>query len=222
LVKGKEELIADTEAVMYRNFIEGAGPRAIGVGYPEKANLAFDANEMRLALLWQGAFIDAARHHTGRGAGFEKPLGVNVIKGPGGPPFAVLESESAPWPTAIGKEGGWHFQGYRLDEKRRPTFRYRFNDLEIEDFPIALPGATDPGFKRTITITARNPIDRLYFRAAVADKIEAKDGAFFAGKMKLSFTGAKPLIRTADGKSELLVPLTFAGPTTTIIEEIEW
>jgi mono/diheme cytochrome c family protein len=222
LVKGKEELIADTEAVIYRNFIEGAGPRAIGVGYPEKANLAFDANEMRLALLWQGAFIDAAKHHTGRGAGFEKPLGVNVIKGPAGPPFAVLESESASWPTAVGKEGRYHFQGYRLDDKRRPAFRYRFNDLEIEDYPIAVPGATDPGFKRTITITARDSIDRLYFRAAVADKIEAKGGAFFAGKMKLTFTGAKPLIRTADGKAELLVPLTFAGPTATLIEEIEW
>ena len=48
-------LVADKEAVIYRNFIQGAGPRAIGVGYPEKANLAFDANDLRLALIWQGA-----------------------------------------------------------------------------------------------------------------------------------------------------------------------
>ena len=38
-------------AIIYRNFIQGAGTRAIGVGYPEKVNLAFDANELRLALL---------------------------------------------------------------------------------------------------------------------------------------------------------------------------
>ena len=38
------QLIAVDEPVMYRNFIEGAGPRAIGVGYPEQVNLAFDAN----------------------------------------------------------------------------------------------------------------------------------------------------------------------------------
>ncbi|MEI9895730.1 MAG: hypothetical protein WDN28_18065 [Chthoniobacter sp.] len=46
LIQGKMELVAEKEAIVYRNFIEGAGPRAIGVGYPEKANLAFDADDM--------------------------------------------------------------------------------------------------------------------------------------------------------------------------------
>ena len=90
LVTGKIELIAFDEAVIYRNFIEGAGTRAIGVGYPEKLNLAFDANDVRLAMLWHGGFIDAARHWTARGAGFEKPLGDNVLRLPEGPPLAIL------------------------------------------------------------------------------------------------------------------------------------
>ena len=47
-------LVPDREAILYRNFIEGAGPRGIGVGYPEKANLVFDAENPRLALIWQG------------------------------------------------------------------------------------------------------------------------------------------------------------------------
>ena len=34
LVQGKQEIVADKEAVIYRNFIAGAGSRAIGVGYP--------------------------------------------------------------------------------------------------------------------------------------------------------------------------------------------
>lgn len=46
LVQGTRELVADKESFIYRHFIQGAGSRAIGVGYPEKANLAFDANEM--------------------------------------------------------------------------------------------------------------------------------------------------------------------------------
>ena len=78
-------LVPRSEAILYRNFIEGAGPRAIGVGYPEKANLAFDANDLRLALIWQGAFIDASRHWTGRGDGFQAPLGDNVLTLPAGP-----------------------------------------------------------------------------------------------------------------------------------------
>ena len=222
LVQGKEEIIADTEAVIYRNFIEGAGTRGIGVAYPEKANLAFDANEMRLALIWQGPFIDAAKHRSGRGDGFQKPLGVNVVKGPPGPPFAVLESESAPWPAAVGKDAGFQFKGYRLDEKQRPAFRYTFHDAEIEDYPIAEPGEVDAIFRRTITVTAPAAIERLYFRAAVAEKIEENDGAFLVGKMTLKFPGAKPLVRIANGKSELLVPLTFAGTTAKFVEEIAW
>ncbi|HEY1784378.1 MAG TPA: PA14 domain-containing protein, partial [Pirellulales bacterium] len=86
LARGPIELTPEKEAIIYRNFIEGAGSRAIGVGYPEKANIAFDANDLRLALLWQGAFIDASRHWVDRGAGYQPPLGDNILalaKGPG-------------------------------------------------------------------------------------------------------------------------------------------
>ena len=222
LVQGKDEIIADTEAVIYRNFIEGAGTRAIGVGYPEKANLAFDANECRLALIWQGPFIDAAKHRSGRGDGFQKPLGVNLVKGPPGPPFAVLESDSAPWPSAVGKEAGWQFKGYRLDEKQRPAFRYAFRGIEIEDYPVAVPAEVDANLKRTITVTTSDAVAKIYFRAAVADKIEERDGAFLVGKMTLKFTGTKPIVRTSEGKSELLVPVNFIGKTSTFTEEIAW
>ena len=53
LVVNTMELIPTDEAVIYRNFIQGAGARAIGVGYPEAINLAFDANDLRLALIWK-------------------------------------------------------------------------------------------------------------------------------------------------------------------------
>src|SRR5439155_2947631 len=86
-------------AILYRNFITGAGTKAIAVGYPEKVSIAFDARELRLALLWQGAFIDAARHWTDRGSGFEGPLGDNILKLPGGPDVAVLDTETAAWPA---------------------------------------------------------------------------------------------------------------------------
>jgi hypothetical protein len=223
LVQGKQEIVADKEAVMYRNFIEGAGSRAIGVGYPEKANLAFDANDMRLALIWQGAFIDAARHRTGRGSGFEKPLGTNVVQGPPGAPLAILESESAEWPKESGKLAGWQFHGYSLDDKQRPTFRYSWKGVDIEDFPEAVPTNLDAGLKRTVTVHAAEPVSKLYFRAAIGDKIEEKDGAFIVDeKLKLKFTGVKPVVRNSGGKAELLVPLTFAGNDTKFIEEMTW
>jgi hypothetical protein len=163
LVQGRQEIVATNEAVIYRNFIDGGGSRAIGVGYPEKANICFDANEMRLAMFWQGPFIDAARHRTGRGDGYEKPLGTNVVKGPPGSPLARLQSESAPWPSATGKAAGYQFRGYSLDEKQRPAFRYTFEGLDVEDYPIAIPGEVDADLKRTIKIKSANPADNLYF-----------------------------------------------------------
>ena len=93
-------LVADKTPVIYRNFIQGAGPRAIGVGYPEKANLAFDANDLRIALIWQGAFIDASKHWTGRGEGFQGPLGDNALALPYGPTVIHLRrrGNAADWP----------------------------------------------------------------------------------------------------------------------------
>ena len=99
---------------------------------------------------------------------------------------------------------------------------FTFNGAEIEDYPVAMPGEADATFKRTITVSAKNGIERLYFRAAVADKIEQKDGAFIVGKITLKFTGAKPVIRAVNGKAELLVPLTFTGAEAKFIEEIVW
>jgi mono/diheme cytochrome c family protein len=225
LIQGKMELVADKEAIIYRNFIQGGGPRAIGVGYPEKANLAFDAQDVRLALIWQGPFIDAARHRTGRGQGYEKPLGTNVINGPAAPAFAVLDSESTEWPKEAGKAAGWQFHGYQLDTERRPTFRYSWHGLNIEDYPVAIAGTggNDPSFKRTITIHAEKPIDHLFFLAATGKKIKESNGVFAVDEtQKLKFTGATPIVRENDGRTELLVPIKFEGNEAKFVEEIAW
>ena len=172
LVQGKKEIVTEKEAVIYRNFIAGAGSRAIGVGYPEKANLAFDANEMRLALIWQGSFIDAARHSSGRGEGFEPPLGDRVQRLPAGVPFAVLTDPNAAWPADSARQAGYRMRGYHLDEQRRPAFRYIFKDFEVEDYPVAVGEEVDPFLRRTLTLRTTLRAANLWFRAATGGKIE--------------------------------------------------
>jgi hypothetical protein len=226
LIQGKLELVADKEAVIYRAFIAGGGSRAIGVGYPEKANLVFDANDTRLALIWQGPFIDAARHRSGRGDGFVPPLGYNVVTMPAGPPFAVLADADAPWPTVAGKKDDYQMRGYSLDDRQRPAFRYSFRDVQIEDDPIAVPSDGDAFFRRTLTLRSGKPIPNLWFRAW-AGKVEASaDGSFLAdGKVKLRFTGngtGKPVVRSNAGRTELLVPVTSTDQSVRIVEEIIW
>src|SRR5262249_11359503 len=160
------------------NFLEGAGPRAIGVGYPEKAHLAFDTNDLRLAMIWQGAFLDAARHWTDRGSGFEPPLGDNIIHLPAGAAFAVLGKDTEPRPKRSPRELGQKFLGYRLTPDQRPTFLYAVAGAKVEDFPNAVAGKS-PSLRRTLTLTAAQPVAGLWFRAAVGDKIEATGNGWY-------------------------------------------
>jgi mono/diheme cytochrome c family protein len=224
LIQGKQEIRAAEEAVIYRNFIEGGGPRAIGVGYPEKANLCFDAEEVRLAMIWHGPLIDAAKHRTGRGQGYEKPLGGNVAALPAGPAFASIERGDAPWPESKGRPPGWRFSGYRLDALRRPAFLYEFSGVEVEDYAIAKAGEVDAVFERRLALKGATPPANLHLRAAAGSKIEAQpDGSFMVDdRVRMRFSGANPQIRTVADRKELLVPIEFKNGMANIIQEIVW
>jgi cytochrome c2 len=215
LIRGRKEIVPDQEAVIYRHFIEGAGSRAIGVGYPEHANLAFDANELRLALVWQGSFIDMSRHSTDRGTGYEPPLGDHVLKFPAGPAFAALPNFEAPWPAAPDRLAGPNrFLGYRLDAKQQPTFRYRVGGVTIEEFPQPKAGEVDMTFLRSFKLTGNGP---LWFRVATGDLKAAGDGTFTVdGKFKVRCRGAgEPKIVG----NELRVPVNAPGEFTV---ELTW
>jgi mono/diheme cytochrome c family protein len=215
-------LIPDRDAIIYRNFIEGAGTRAIGVGYPEKLNLAFDANELRLALLWRGAFIDAGRHWSDRGDGQQPPLGDDILKLPAGASFAVLDKSDAAWPTTAPKQQGWKFKGYRLTSDDRPTFQYALGDVKIEDFPNPTSDK-EPTLRRILKLTAEKGMSNLYFRAAVGTKIEAqKNGWFSVDGWKMKIEGGRPILRQSGGKAELLVPITFKNGKAEIVQEFVW
>ena len=212
------------EAIIYRNFIKGAGTRAIGVGYPERISLAFDANDMRLAMIWQGAFIDAARHWEGRGEGFQGPLGDNVLELPSGAPFAVLTKKDEAWPKKPAKEQGYKFLGYRLTPDERPTFDYSIDGVKIEDFPNPSTIGKEPSLKRTLKLTAASSVDNFYFRAAVGKKIESIGDGWFkidGWKMKIE-SSSDPQIRQSSGKSELLVPVEFRDGKAKIVQEFLW
>jgi len=239
LIHGKMELLAKTEPRMYRNFIQGAGPRAIGVGYPEKVNLAYDANQMSVALLWQGAFMDASRHWTGRGEGFEPPMGYSVVKFPSGAPFAVISDPNSPWPKAFGKEASYQFRGYAYDALRRPQFHYQMAETEVSDvfLPEKVAGSAETGFRRKLALRSNKPVANLWFRAAVAEKLEDLGNRSYLvdGTVRLAFPAvqqiAKPsddapmaqfTVRKSEGKFELLVPVAFQAGNAEITEEISW
>ena len=227
LVQGTKEIIASDEAVIYRNFIAGSGPRSIGVGYPEKGNLSFDAQSMRLAMIWHGPFIDAARHSSGRGQGFEPPLGHNKLMLPEGPPLAILPDRQIAWPQTVGKPGGYEFRGYRLDEQRRPTFLYSFRNLEVEDFTEAIRTELDAKLRRELRFTSKATVVDVWMRLAIGQSItRGEDGVFNVdGRLQLKVSnggGATPLVRDAAAGKELLVPVDVRNGHGKIDVEMVW
>jgi hypothetical protein len=202
------------EAVMYRNFIDRAGPRAIGVGYDEGLNLAFDANQMRLAILWRGEFMDGGRHWTGRGQGFQPPAGEEAFYFPNGDAFANLKKSDDPWPDPEERSSLVRFRGYHLNQRQQPTFRYSIGASFFEDF--CQPTKTEKGnwsLVRRIEIK-RNGEDLtdLYLRVGVGAQ-ELDDKYLLSDSMECMIKrGAKPILVRKSGHSradgDLRIPLS--------------
>jgi len=197
-------LAVTNEPVIYRNFIQGAGTRGIAVGYPGGFNIAWSAETMNLALVWRGAFMDAARHWNSRGGGYQPPLGYDVLQPApeGGLPLFVASAPNADWPKLQPKERAddYQWRGYRLDDKRRPVFMYEWQGLKVQDRFDPEGSGTEAAGKliRTLTIEGKVP-DNTWLRLATGPKIEAKDGVFIvdAGKFDLSGRGFENKFRIA-------------------------
>tara|TARA_R110002096_G_scaffold4501_12_gene21131 strand:+ start:851 stop:2512 length:1662 start_codon:yes stop_codon:yes gene_type:complete len=219
------------EAVLYRNFIEGANPRGIAVGYPGGVNICWDADVMNVAMVWRGGFMDASRHWTNRGQGNQPPAGYDVLKPGPGLPLQVLKDEGETWiarfegkvaydrdkppaerntiKTFIHRHPDYRFRGYELDEKRFPTFRYDFQDLKIEDRfdPAGFEGVE--AVTRNLTF-AGSAKPGTHLRLANTVSGEPVDGWYPLGAgAKIKIEGATPKLR--NGK-ELLVEI--AGPSS--------
>ena len=215
------------ETRIYRNFIEGASPRGIGVGYPEKVNLCFDANTMQIAMLWHGAFIDGAKHWNGRGQGFQRPSGHYLINLTRDQPFAQLESKETPWPQAEGRDTrakGIQFRGYSLIGKQRnPVFGYSIGkNLNVVDQVEPKAGAL-PSITRNIQIRGNGEI---WYLAAAASYITKKDDYYLIGDsmLRVSFPeleNNKPWIRENSNRNELLIKLNVDGRIT-VKQQYEW
>jgi mono/diheme cytochrome c family protein len=226
LVREPIELVPDTKPVIYRNFIEGASARGIGVGYPGGVNIAWDANTMRLAMIWHGAFIDASRHWTGRGVGFEGPLGDHVLPLANGAPLATLPSLVDSWPANTPGEIGYRFLGYRLDPAGNPTFRYRWGETTVEDtiLPEPIEGQQFPGLSRELKVSG-SPPENAWFRAAVAKTIEPQgEGRYLIdGYWTLTVEStSEPTVRPSGEAKELLIPLGAGSSSQSVRLSYRW
>jgi hypothetical protein len=129
----------DGRTVIYRNFIEGSSPRAIGFGFPSGVNMTYSADNLAPELLWADGFIDAGRHWTNRGQGFQPPMAANVI---------TLSKQRFLPPSA-------RFKGYTLDPKGNPTFNVKMEGQLLCD--SWMPGENGT-LIRTLSLTGGSSV----------------------------------------------------------------
>jgi hypothetical protein len=217
-----EIVVTDTPQMLRRKY-PGIGKRGIGIGYPGGVNLAFDAEQMRLGLLWKGKFADPAGVWLGQGSGNVRPMGRPVTL-PTGP---ELDDADQPWVVDDGRPPRHQFKGYRLDADRRPTLLYRFDNVDVNDFffPVVQGEDGEVLLRRELTFRAAEDRDRLLFRIGQAEKIDdAKEGWYSLGpdlKVRL-VTSQKPERVDWQDIQRLQVPLTMgAGQPERLILEYQ-
>jgi len=199
------------------------GYRGIAVGYPERINLVFDSGEMALRQLWKGEFATVEPGHF-------HPRGEDHILLPPGIPFHRLNSLEDSWPYkgksnhAFPQDHGYQFRGYRLDASRRPTFRYHYGDISVEEFFEDRRDANGQVyFKRTLHFESPAEQAAFYFRAAAGPKLSAEsDRSFTIGPLHLRLTDEHTGIVRAGNPGEVLIPLTLPTGRSSLTLEYQW
>ena len=220
LSRQSNELRVGDVAEICRGRSQGMSYRSIGVGYPERVNLAFDSGEMALRQLWRGEFANAD-------FGSFNARGSEKISFPAGIPFHRLKSLDENWPYkgktnhAFPQDHGYQWRGYSLDAKRRPTFRYAYGEIAVEDFFEDVRGENGKGhFKRTLQFDAPETQEPFYFRPASGGRVSAISGqSFKIDSLQLRITsGQKGSMR----EGEVLIPLTLPKGRSTLTLEYQW
>ena len=170
--KGLIIAVKDRSEVL-RTFMPDAGSKAIAVGYPGGVNVAFSADQCRLAYAWAGNFLDASPVWNNRGGAPAKLLGPRFWTAPPSHPWGLTTNPRIP-PDFVSRannpafgtplphepaqvyEGPMavHFDGYSLDKSGRPTFRYSLDEggrgavLRVAETPLPVKASAATGVSR--------------------------------------------------------------------------
>ena len=158
--------------------------------------------------LWRGNFLDATPMWHERGDGSSRAAGAVQYFGKPMLTIEKLTDVNAAWANDT-TETGYRPNGYMLDEKDRPTFKYTIYGATVLDMIRVLENGQ--GIEREISI--QNSTSNLYVRVVVAGSITeiSKDLYLINDKsyyLKIDNpSGTKPLIREKNGQKELLFPI---------------
>jgi mono/diheme cytochrome c family protein len=207
-----------------RTFMHDAGSKAIAIGYPGGVNLAFSADQCRLAYGWAGNFLDASPVWANRGGAPATLLGPKFWTAPPGHPWGLTVNPTIP-PDFLGRannpafgtplplepariyEGpvAVHFEGYSLDKEERPTFRYRLTEndrgavLKVSETAIPLKPSVAVGFRRQFDIETPGGYRAWFLAGQTTRDPRAVDAAGEVLKT-LDLKSAEPLVNASGSR----------------------
>lgn len=198
-------------------FMEGVSPRTVLVGDPEGVHYAFDVENSHLAKAWRGRFFNAEGTWRGRAGQLERPGSMDTIDLTPGIPFARVAAEE-PWPAERGRQAGYRPLGRRFDADGRPTFRYAFEGITVEESVVPRNG----GFLRRLRLRCDEPPGDLAFRAAAGDVLVGNAAIVVDGHVTLRLHRVPAQL----AGNEVRVPVFFtadeAGYGAEIEMEVSW
>ncbi|MBX2923473.1 MAG: DUF1080 domain-containing protein [Chitinophagaceae bacterium] len=188
----------------------------LSVGSVNELNYSYDVKQGAVFQFWRGKFLDVTAAWWDRGwMQLGVPMGA-VITLPNTPVVAVLTNENSAWPGAAAFDD-MHNKGYVLDRNGFPTFKYSYNNLEVED-KIDFPGSHD-GISRTLTVTGNTA--GAFCRIANGKKIEKIKEDLFLVDDKSYYLQVdkklKPFVRQSGDGYELIVKYNDRPVTYNII-----
>ncbi|MDN3580111.1 family 16 glycoside hydrolase [Mucilaginibacter flavus] len=203
-------LINATENTILRSFSDLPGgirvTHGVNVGSPKLVHYTFDLDKGMIVQAWRGGFLDATPMWHDRGDGSSRVAGSVLYFGKPVPSIEKLGTEQTPW-AADTAGTGYKPKGYLLDNSGQPTFRYMVYGAMVNDVSTVIDGGQ--GISRQIMV--QNQVDGLFVHLVTAGNIESLGNGLYTVDDKSYYIriddGAKPILRGAGGKQELIIPI---------------
>jgi hypothetical protein len=103
-----------------------------------------------------------------------------------------------------------------------PAFRYEWRGLTVSDELSPLVASPDSGLSRTIRISTAKSPENTYLRIAAGNAVEEMDGAFVVDGVRYEVQDVQPVIRSVNGRTELLLPVQVKDGSAILVVRMWW
>lgn len=204
-------LINATSNTVLRSFSDLPGgirvTHGVNVGSPELLHYTYDLDKGMIVELWRGGFLDATPMWHDRGDGSSRPAGSVQYLGKPVPAIEKLSDANTAW--ALDTAGtGYRPKGYVLNADDVPAFKYNIYGTSVNDASSVMDKGQ--GIHREITLA--NAVDGLFYHLASGNIETLGNGLYVIDDRSYYIRiddagGAKPVVRDAGGKQELIIPI---------------